>query len=225
MGYNQEQLIISCGGVIMEITYLGHACFKLTKNNFSVITDPYKAGSVPGLAPLKETANLAIASHQHGDHSGVDEVKISFARCDTPFGMDFIDTYHDDKEGTLRGPNRISILTADDLKIVHMGDIGCMITEEELEKISGCDVLMIPVGGFFTVDGDQAYEYYKLINPGMVIPMHYRGEGFGYDQIGTVDAFLKHFDKDKIIESDSCIKIDSKPEGGKVMLMKPFNAR
>lgn len=209
----------------MNITYLGHACFKLDKNNFSMIIDPYKSGSVPGLSPLKETANVAISSHKHEDHFGVDEVKLSFARVDTPFGMEFIDTFHDDKEGALRGPNRISIITADDLKIVHMGDIGCMISDEDLEKIVGCDVLMIPVGGFFTIDANQAYEYYSKIKPGIVIPMHYRSEGIGYDVIGTVDSFIKLFDDADVVKCDSKIELDKKPEGGKVMVMPPLNRK
>ena len=209
----------------MEITYLGHACFKITSDNFSMIIDPYKSGSVPGLAPLKETANLTICSHKHFDHFAVDEIKPSFARIDTPFGMDFIDTYHDDKEGALRGPNRISIITSGDIKVVHMGDIGCKISDEDMEKIIGADVLMIPVGGFFTIDAKQAYEYYKEINPGIVIPMHYRNGDIGYDEIGTVDAFTDLVDSGLIEECESKITVDSKITGGKVMLMKPLNAR
>ena len=208
----------------MDITYLGHACFKLTKNNFSMIIDPYTAGSVPGLSPLKEKANQVIASHKHGDHFGLNEVKLSMSRADTPFGLDFIESFHDDQEGALRGPNRISVITVDDMKIVHMGDIGCMISDEDMEIIAGADVLMIPVGGFYTIDAEGAYEYVKAIKPGIVIPMHYRSESVGYDVIGTVDEFLSKFDAENVVRSGSSIVLDTKPEGNKVMVLSPLNA-
>lgn len=209
----------------MEITYLGHACFKLAENGFSVIIDPYKSGSVPGIAPLNETANQVLASHKHFDHFAIDEVKLATSRIDTPFGLDFIDSFHDDQKGSLRGPNRISIFTTGDIKVVHMGDIGCMISDEEMEKISGCDVLMIPVGGFFTIDAKEAYEYVKAVKPGIVVPMHYRSDKFGYGEIATVDEFVSLFDDSQIVQGGSSITVESKTEGTKVMLMSPVNAR
>ncbi len=206
----------------MKITYLGHSCFKFEKNGFAMIIDPYKAGSVPGYAPLKENANQVLSSHKHGDHFGLSEVKLAVTRADTPFMVSFIETFHDDKKGALRGFNNVIIVDVDGLRLVHMGDIGCDLEDEDLEKIKGCDVLMIPVGGFYTIDAKQAKEYVDKIAPKITIPMHYRGEGFGYDEIGTVDEFIKLFDR--VESAGSELELNGKPEGHKVIVMRGVKA-
>ncbi len=206
----------------MKITYLGHSCFKFEKDGFAMIIDPYKTGSVPGLLPLKEHANQVVTSHKHDDHFGLSEVKFAVTRADTPFMVSFIETFHDDKEGALRGFNNVIIVNVlgEDLKIVHMGDIGCDLSEEDLEKIRGCDILMIPVGGFYTIDAARAYEYVKQISPAVTIPMHYRGDGFGYGEIGTVDEFVKLFEEGEVTRTDSELELDGRPEGKKVIVMR-----
>lgn len=204
----------------MKITYLGHSCFMLEKDGFSLIIDPYKAGSVPGYAPVKETVNQALSSHKHGDHFGISEVKLATTRVDIPFDISFIETFHDDKNGALRGCNNVIIVKADELTVVHMGDIGCELTDEELDLIKGCDVLLIPVGGFYTIDAKQAKDYVEKIGPAITIPMHYRGNGFGYDEIGTVDAFTKLFDEGEVEEGSSELVLEGKPQGRKVIVMR-----
>ena len=206
----------------MKITYLGHSCFKFEKNGFSLIVDPYKAGSVPGYAPLKENANQVLSSHKHGDHFGLSEVKLAVTRADTPFMISFIETFHDDKNGALRGFNNVIIVDVDGLRLVHMGDIGCMLEDEDLKKIKDCDVLMIPVGGYYTIDAKQAKEYVDKIAPKITIPMHYRGEGFGYDEIGTVDKFTKLFDE--VEQGQSELELEGRPEGHKVIVMRGVKA-
>ena len=202
----------------MKITYLGHSCFKFEKDGFAMIIDPYKAGSVPGYAPLKEHANQVLSTHKHGDHFGWSEVKLAVTRADTPFMVSFIETFHDDKKGELRGFNNVIIVDVDGLKLVHMGDIGCMLDDEDLKKIKGCDVLMIPVGGFYTINAKQAKEYVDKIAPKITIPMHYRGAGFGYDEIGTVDKFTKLFEETEQGESE--LVLEKKPRGHKVIVMR-----
>ena len=206
----------------MKITYLGHSCFKFEKNGFSLIVDPYKAGSVPGYAPLKENANQVLSSHKHGDHFGLSEVKLAVTRADTPFMISFIETFHDDKNGALRGFNNVIIVDVDGLRLVHMGDIGCELSDEDIEKIKDCDVLMIPVGGYYTIDAKQAKEYVDKIAPKITIPMHYRGEGFGYDEIGTVDKFTKLFDE--VEQGQSELVLEKKPRGHKVIVMRGIKA-
>lgn len=210
----------------MEIKYLGHSCFKLTEGKFSIIIDPYKAGSVPGLKPLKETANQTIPSHTHDDHSGLREVKLSSTRIDAPFVLNYFPTYHDDQLGTLRGPNNVILLEANGLSVVHMGDIGCDLEWEQIERIRECDVLMIPVGGFYTISPEKAADLIREVNPKIAIPMHYRGDTFGYDVLGTLDNFLKNFKEgERIIEeADSVIEITSKPVNHRILCMKPEKA-
>ena len=204
----------------MKITYLGHSCFKLEKDGFAMIIDPYKAGSVPGYAPLKEHANQVISSHKHDDHFGLNEVKLAVTRADTPFMVSFIETFHDDKEGAQRGLNNIIIIDVAGLRVVHMGDIGCDLTDEDLRKIKGCDVLMIPVGGYYTIDAAQAKACTDKIAPAVTIPMHYRGDGFGYDVLGEVSEFTKLFDQGTVRTIGSELEIDGKPEGREIIVMR-----
>ncbi|MCQ2516378.1 MAG: MBL fold metallo-hydrolase [Saccharofermentans sp.] len=204
----------------MIITYLGHACFKLTHGSFDMIIDPFTAGSVPGLKPLKETVNQVICSHKHGDHFGFKEVKLRQVRTDTPFIVTPIETYHDDKEGALRGPNNVIIIDVDGMKIVHMGDIGCELSDEELEPLMNADILMIPVGGFYTIDGKQAASYVSRISPKITIPMHYRSEGIGYDEIGTVDEFLSSVKDVEVSYIGSELEVVGKPEEHKILVME-----
>jgi len=178
----------------MKIIYLGHSCFKLERNGFVLILDPYKRGSVPGYRPLKETANQVICSHRHADHFAFKEIEISQTRADTPFLVEFIPTWHDDKEGALRGENNIAIIDVYDRKIVHMGDIGCELSDDDMDKICGCDVLLMPVGGYYTLEPAAAADMVKRIAPDIIIPMHYRGDTYGYDEIGTVEEFLKEME-------------------------------
>ena len=202
----------------MKITYLGHSCFKFEKDGFAMIIDPYKAGSVPGYAPLKENANQVLSSHKHADHFGLSEVKLAVTRADTPFMISFIETFHDDKNGALRGCNNVIIVDVDGLRLVHMGDIGCELSDEDIEKIKDCDVLLIPVGGVYTIAAAQAKAYVGKLNPKIPIPMHYRGEGFGYDEIGTVDEFTKLFEQ--VQEEGSELELEGRPESTKVIVMR-----
>ena len=208
----------------MKITYLGHSCFKLEKDGFALIIDPYKTGSVPGYAPLKEKANQVLPTHRHGDHFGLEEVKLAVTRVDIPFDISFIETFHDEQKGAQRGCNNVIIVKADGLTVVHMGDIGCELEDEDIDKIRDCDVLLIPVGGFYTIDAAQAKEYVDKLNPKITVPMHYRGAGFGYDEIGTVDAFTKLFDEGEVEEGSSELVLEGKPEGRKVIVMRGAKA-
>ncbi|MBO6193720.1 MAG: MBL fold metallo-hydrolase [Clostridiales bacterium] len=202
----------------MKITYLGHSCFKFEKDGFALIVDPYKAGSVPGYAPLKETANQVLSTHRHGDHFGLDEVKLAVTRVDIPFDISFIESFHDEEDGAARGCNNVIIVKADGLTVVHMGDIGCELSDEDIDIIKGCDVLLIPVGGTYTVDAKGAKAYVDRICPAITVPMHYRGEGFGYDELGTVDEFTKLFEQVESIGSE--FVLEGKPEGHKVIVMR-----
>ena len=170
----------------MTITWCGHACFLLESSCGSVVFDPY---APPGWKLPALTADKVVCSHGHADHNWAEGVK--------PTGKAFtgrltqIPSFHDDRRGALRGANLITLVEAEGLRVVHMGDIGCALTAEQIDALGRVDVLMIPVGGHYTVDAAQAWEITKALDPSIVIPMHYRGRGFGYDVIGTVEPFLK----------------------------------
>jgi L-ascorbate metabolism protein UlaG (beta-lactamase superfamily) len=177
----------------MKIQYLGHACFKLISGDDSLIIDPYADDSVDGFGHLREEAIMVIYSHKHADHYGVDCVKL-IDGDESKFKVDFIQSWHDDQEGALRGPNLIHVITCEGLRIAHLGDLGCPLNEEQKEQLTNLDVLMIPVGGHFTIDADLAADITKSLAPKCAIPMHYRGDGFGYDVLSTVDEYTRHFD-------------------------------
>jgi len=178
----------------MIITWLGHSCFKIESNGYSVVLDPYANGYVPGLGNIDVSTNQVICSHNHSDHNAKEVVTI-ISTNSTPFSIELIPTYHDDKMGTLRGTNNITIIDDGTSIIAHFGDLGCMLTKEQIDKLSHLDAILIPVGGFYTINSKQAYEIVKQLNPKHVIPMHYQGESFGYGVLEKVDSFIKYFDK------------------------------
>ena len=175
----------------MKIKYLGHSCFRLDDK---LVIDPYKDGSVPGLAPLRITAEKVICSHEHADHSGVECVEVTSSDAgDLGFEILEVPSFHDDRQGALRGPNTIFVVTSKDTgeKLVHLGDLGYFPDEKQLEAIRGADYLLIPVGGHYTIDAEMAVRICEAAEPKCIIPMHYRTAESGYPEIATLDEFLK----------------------------------
>ncbi len=173
----------------INIKWLGHSCFKITKDGFSFITDPYEPNSVPGLKDVDETANAVYCSHEHFDHNWRDGVKIT-ENENNPFKVTEINSFHDDCKGEKRGENIIRIFEADGIKIVHYGDIGCGLSPEEIALLSGADAVMIPVGGFYTIDSKAARAICDVTGAKVVIPMHYKGSDFGFDVLEPLSDFL-----------------------------------
>ena len=202
----------------MKITWIGHSCFKIEQHGYTIITDPYEDGSVPGLKNLREKANMVLCSHEHGDHNARSLVTVEEAQS-CPFKITAIDTFHDDVKGAKRGPNKIHIIEADGVRAAHMGDLGCSLTPEQIEKLKGVTVCLIPVGGFFTIDGKQAASLIRQIAPRTVIPMHFRDDkaGFGFDVIDTVGTFMKEMDSICVLP-ESTISTDALPDDQAVVL-------
>lgn len=205
----------------MEITYVGHSCFLIKfPGGFSVCFDPYKPGAVPGLADADVIADEVCCSHSHRDHCDYEAV----GSPDIPYEgpepeIEIIHSYHDEVEGAKRGRNNITVINMDGSKIVHMGDIGCSLTDEQLAKIRGCDVLMIPVGGYYTIDCNQAYVLCEKICPGIVIPMHYSGESYGYSEISGRGKFVELINESgdrTIVEGGSVYETS---DGGDILLL------
>ncbi|MBQ3440966.1 MBL fold metallo-hydrolase [Candidatus Saccharibacteria bacterium] len=170
----------------MKIEYLGHSCFRIDD---SLVIDPYKDGSVPGLEPLRVSGVRVICSHEHADHSGVECVELVPGGCD--FEIKEVPSWHDDAGGSLRGPNTIFVISKNGEKLVHLGDLGHFPSESQLAAIMDADYLLIPVGGYYTIDADMAVKICEACRPKCIIPMHYRTEISGYSELGMVDEFLK----------------------------------
>ncbi len=173
----------------MKLTWMGHACFAIESGGYTLILDPYADGTVPGLDNLREKANRVLCSHEHFDHAGREAVEELGG--EGPLTVETLETFHDDAQGTLRGPNKIFVIRDGTARVAHLGDLGCRPAPEQMEALKNLDAILIPVGGFFTIDGTLAAELTKELNPRMVIPMHYRDDekGFGFDKISTLDPF------------------------------------
>ena len=169
----------------MKISWFGHSCFLI---NDSLIIDPYKDGSIPGYENLRVWADKVICTHEHADHAGRECVKLTGKEC--LLNIDSIPSWHDDKNGALRGANTIFIVTDSEEKLVHLGDLGHFPNTAQLEKISNADFLLIPVGGHYTIDGQMAAKICEATQPKTIIPMHYRWDRHGYSKIDTIESFL-----------------------------------
>lgn len=183
----------------MKLTWLGHSCFRLDSDGSSVLIDPYRTGTVPGLAAVEETVDAVLCTHWHPDHGGKEQATLTGKPCGLKITE--IKSFHDDVQGAKRGENSIFIIEDGKAKAAHFGDIGCQLEPEQMEQLKGLDVAMIPVGGFFTIDGEQAAQLAKALSPKAVIPMHYRMDRIGYDVISTVEAFTQHMEQVNVTEA------------------------
>ena len=172
----------------MKLIWNGHACFTLEAEGSRVVVDPYRDGSIPGHGPLKLHADAVFCSHGHHDHDAVGNVILSGR--ESKIGVEELHTFHDGEQGRARGKNVIRIFSAEGMRVAHLGDLGCVPEPEQMERLKGLDAMLLPVGGFFTIDAVQAKALVEALAPRVVIPMHYRVPGRGFDVIATVEPFL-----------------------------------
>ncbi len=183
----------------MIITWQGHACFKIQDkagpDGITLVTDPYD--NKIGLKLPNFEADIVTISHDHFDHNNVSGLRGKPYIIDRAGEYDVkgilvegIDSYHDEKEGKERGKNVIYRFVIDDINIAHLGDLGHQLNNGQLEKLVGVDILLIPVGGNYTIDAKQAASIISQIQPRIVIPMHYKINGLKVD-IDGVDKFIK----------------------------------
>ena len=173
----------------MEIIWHGHSCFTVRTQDGTVVLDPFEDGYVPGFGPLRLEADAVLCSHEHADHNARSCVSLSGSPCG--IAVEKIASWHDDVQGAKRGTNTIHILKAEGLRVAHLGDLGCMLTDDQAEALQKLDALMIPIGGFFTIDSEQALKIADLLKPRVILPMHYRKGPFGYDVLSTGEAFRR----------------------------------
>ena len=155
----------------MLIQHIGHAEFLIvTESGVRIVTDPYDASC--GYPLHKTAADIALVSHHHHDHDAVENLKgeprvIDKAGQYTPepdVKVTALKGFHDDEQGSKRGETLLFLIEAEGLRVVHLGDLGCPLDEAQLEQLKNPDVLMIPVGGFYTIDADQAKQIADQLN-------------------------------------------------------------
>ena len=190
---NQKKNLI--GGILMTITWLGHACFLLESGGYRVLIDPFQ--NVPGLPDTSEEVEAVYCSHGHFDHCFTERLRLTAGK-ESPFTVEEVLTFHDGEGGQLRGENTVRRFTAEGLTVVHLGDLGHLLSPEQIEKIAPCDALLVPVGGTYTVDAQGAKAVAEQLGARVVIPMHYRTDVWGLDTIDIVDPFLLLWPAEKI---------------------------
>jgi L-ascorbate metabolism protein UlaG (beta-lactamase superfamily) len=192
----------------MKIKWIGHSCFLITaKSGLKIITDPYSPGGGVQYEPVTDSADIVTVSHEHHDHNAVSEVKGNPKIVKGPgehlvegITISGLACHHDDMSGEQRGDNTIFCFTLDEVRICHSGDLGHRLSPEQLKEIGNVDVLLIPVGGYFTIDAKVATEVCNDLAPGIVIPMHYKTSKLAFPVVG-VDDFLKGKANVKMVDS------------------------
>lgn len=178
----------------VRITTYGHACFVLECDSYRICLDPYAWGMVPGQPDLHLIVDEVFCSHDHADHNFRQAVGVNLALKPKPYTLTEFVTPHDDKGGALRGMNTARIFDFGGLRIAHLGDIGCFPDEELAAALENIDCLLIPVGGTYTIGPQTAYQIIRAAKPRVAIPMHYRTDFTGFDNIAHINDFIKFFD-------------------------------
>jgi L-ascorbate metabolism protein UlaG (beta-lactamase superfamily) len=202
----------------MRITWHGHSCFEI-KDSLTIVTDPHDGKSI-GINPPKVKADIVLISHEHFDHNCARIVRGDF-KCvrepghRTEKGIDVlgVPAFHDDSNGAKRGKVTIFRFTLGGVAYCHLGDLGHMLDEATIKELQPIDVLFVPVGGVFTIDGKQARELIGLMKPKVAVPMHFRIGGLSMS-IHTINDFLEGLPEDKVVRVGNEIEFmaDDLPE-------------
>ena len=198
----------------MLIQHVGHAEFLLTlESGFRIVTDPYDAST--GYPVRKIEADGVLVSHHHHDHDAVENVSghpqvIDYAGIHTfapGVRVTGILADHDDAGGAQRGKTLLFLLEAEDLRVAHLGDLGCLPDADQLEALGRIDILMIPVGGFYTIGPAQAMEVIDQLDPRVIIPMHYRTEFNAGWPISPVEEFTRLFTPSEVRTGGEALRV------------------
>ncbi len=182
----------------MKVKWLGHAAFLITSDTgIRIITDPYTSGSFGvNYGEIREAADIVTVSHEHADHNNVATVRgnpeVVKATAEVK-GIKFngTPTYHDEAGGKERGDNTILCFEVDGVRVCHLGDLGHQLGDKQVAELGKVDILLIPVGGNFTIDAKVATKVCNKLKPKVIIPMHYQNEKCPSFPVAGIDEFLK----------------------------------
>lgn len=186
----------------MTLKYLGHSSFLIKSKEAKIVTDPFDPKAV-GLKFSKQEADIVTLSHQHPDHNHKAGVSAEALVVDWPgeyekmgvriFGFP---TFHDGDKGTKRGENTVFKFEVEGISILHCGDLGHVLTDELVDEIGDVDILLIPVGGHYTIDASEVMQNIHKVEPSIVIPMHYNHKGLDqkiFKDLTGLDEFIKKY--------------------------------
>jgi len=208
----------------MDIIWLGHSCFKIRGSHATVIVDPYPARL--GYSLGKPSANIVCVSHQHPGHCYVQDIGGEPRLITGPGEYEIsgvlvigIATFHDQERGSKRGKNTAYIIEIDEVSVCHLGDLGHVLTAEQVEELGNVDVLLLPVGGVSTINAPVAAEVVRQLEPKIVIPMHYKTEALSRE-LDPVEMFLKEMGvKEANPQPKLSISRSSLPDSTQVFLL------
>ncbi|MBI2327356.1 MBL fold metallo-hydrolase [Candidatus Curtissbacteria bacterium] len=215
---------------MVDIWWWGQACFRVKGKNTAVVFDPYDP-NFTGLPKFKAEADIVCISHSHQDHNFAEAVT---SDSGNPFvisgpgeyeksGVNIVGiaSFHDDEEGAKRGKNTIYNMAIDGVNVVHLGDFGQKkLTQEQVEQLSNCDVLLIPVGSVYTISGKEAGDIIAQIEPKIIVPMHYKIDGLKFD-LDPVSVFLSAMGKEKLEpQAKLSISFERLPSEPEVVLLQ-----
>lgn len=221
----------------MTISWYGQSCFKIQtrpkrgKDEVIIFTDPFDKSV--GLRPPQGQADIVTISHSHYDHNNPGFLKGNFFKAEAPgeysingIAIEGIESFHDNVQGAQRGRNTIFIFESEEIRLCHLGDLGHKLDEKQLDKINGVDVLMIPVGGKYTISSKEAEEIIGQIGPKIIIPMHYRIKGLSITDIDDEKNFcneLGNCPKEKV-QKLVIKKTDIENKENEIILMEVANS-
>lgn len=177
----------------MEISWLGHSCFKIKGKEITLVTDPFTESLGYSLGKL--SASIVTVSHSHPGHCGTSGVSGNPKTIHRPGEYEVshilingISTFHDASQGKDRGKNIAYLIEMEDITLCHLGDLGHKLSPQQVEKLSHAEILLLPVGGVSTIDAREAAEIVRQLSPRVVIPMHYKTDVVTW--LNPVDAFV-----------------------------------
>ena len=199
----------------MKIKWYGYSAFHITtEKGIRIIIDPYESGSFGGTlsyGKIEDEAEIVMTSHDHADHNHIKDIRGKYNHVSKAGDYEIKDikiiaipSFHDSVGGKKGGNNLIFVITADGLNLVHMGDIGHSLDSELLKKIGKVDILLLPVGGFFTIDAAMAQKIMNDIKPGVTVPMHYKTQKCSFP-IAPVEDFTKNQKNVRILKESSVV--------------------
>jgi L-ascorbate metabolism protein UlaG (beta-lactamase superfamily) len=213
----------------MKLKWLGHSCFLITsETGLRIITDPYSTAGGINYSPVNEAADIVTVSHDHRDHNNIAAVRgkpeiITGSGTKTAKGIQFrgIASHHDESKGKERGANTIFCFTMNGITLCHLGDLGHELSREEIAQIGNVDVLLIPIGGFFTIDAKAASKVADDLKPKVIIPMHYKTPKCDFPITGVEDFLAGKKNVKKLNSSEHEFKAGKLPEATEIVVLQP----
>lgn len=215
----------------MKIKWLGHSAFLITSDQGTkIITDPYEPGGFGAInyGKINETADVVTVSHDHADHNFVSQIqgnpqvldKVGSAKVK---GIEFrgVATFHDTSQGTERGPNTVFCFDVDGVRICHTGDLGHQLSPQQAQEVGPVDVLLVPVGGAFTVDAAGAAQLCEQLKPKVVIPMHFKTEKILLPLTGVEDFTKGRSPVRQVGSSEVEIRAGQLPAATETVVLQP----